>query len=46
MVERQLSHWERNKVRNAYNRFEYIEERTEMMQIYADYLDKLKRTKS
>ncbi|MDY3213386.1 site-specific integrase, partial [Pyramidobacter sp.] len=46
VIERQLSHKERDKVRNAYNRFEYIEERTAMMQTYADYLDKLKRTKS
>lgn len=42
VVERQLSHWERNKVRAAYNRFEYIEERSAMMQWYADYLDALR----
>ena len=42
VVEKQLAHQERNKVRGAYNRAEYLEERTEMMQWYADYLDKLK----
>ena len=42
VIERQLSHKERDKVRNAYNRFEYIEERTAMMQWYADYLDALR----
>jgi integrase len=42
VVEKQLAHQERNKVRGAYNHAEYLEERTEMMQWYADYLDKLK----
>lgn len=43
VIERQLAHAERNKVRAAYNRAQYIEERTKMMQAWADYLDKLKR---
>lgn len=30
-IERQLSHGERNKVRAAYNRAEYLKERREMM---------------
>ena len=42
VIERQLAHIDGNKVRSAYNRSEYIEERTSMMQSYADYLDTLK----
>lgn len=41
-IERQLSHKERNKIRAAYNRAEYLDERTRMMQAWADYLDQLK----
>ena len=41
-IERQLGHSLEDEVRAAYNREEYIEERTEMMQWYADYLDELK----
>lgn len=40
-IERQLAHVERNKVRGAYNRAEYIIERRKMMQDWADYLDRL-----
>ncbi len=43
VIERQLAHAERNKVRAAYNRAEYLPERREMMQHWADYLDGLKR---
>ena len=39
VIERQLAHAERNKVRAAYNRAEYMPERREMMQFWADYLD-------
>jgi integrase len=42
VVERQLAHTERNKVRAAYNRAEYLTERRVMMQRWADHLDKLK----
>ncbi len=42
-IERQLAHIERNKVRAAYHRAEYLEERTKMMQWWADYLDGLKK---
>jgi integrase len=38
-IERQLAHVERNKVRGAYNRAEYIVTRREMMQWWADFLD-------
>lgn len=39
VVERQLAHCERNEVRGAYNRAEYLPERRQMMQHWADYLD-------
>ena len=39
VIERQLAHAERNEVRSAYNRAEYLAERSEMMQAWADYLD-------
>lgn len=39
VVERQLAHCERNEVRGAYNRAEYLAERRQMMQHWADYLD-------
>lgn len=42
VIERQLAHAERNKVRAAYNRAQYLDERTRMMQAWADYLDGLR----
>ncbi len=42
VIERQLAHAERNKVRAAYNRAQYIAEREKMMQAWADYLDALR----
>ena len=42
VIERQLAHAERNKVRAAYNRAQYMAERRTMMQAWADYLDALK----
>ena len=42
VIERQLAHGDRNKIRAAYNRSQYLAERTEMMQWYSDYLDGLK----
>jgi len=41
-VERQLSHCERNNIRRAYNHAQYLPERKEMMQWWADHLDGLK----
>jgi len=38
-IERQLAHGERDSVRAAYNFAEYMEERRNMMQEWADYLD-------
>ena len=42
VIELQLAHIERNKVRAAYNRAQRIEERRKMMQAWANYLDALK----
>lgn len=39
VIERQLAHAERNKVRAAYHRAEYLDERRKMMQWWADFLD-------
>lgn len=39
VIERQLAHAERNKVRAAYHRSEYLDDRRKMMQAWADYLD-------
>jgi len=43
VIERQLAHAERNKVRAVYNRAQYMDERRKMMQAWADYLDMLRR---
>ena len=40
-IERQLAHVETNKVRSAYSQADYFNERVEMMQVWADYLDSL-----
>ena len=39
VIERQLAHGERNAVRAAYHRSQYLEERKTMMQAWADFLD-------
>src|SRR4029077_17964907 len=39
VIERQLGHQEKNAVRAAYNRAEYLNERRVMMTHWADYLD-------
>jgi hypothetical protein len=41
VIARQLAHAERDEVRGAYNRAEYLAERRQMMQAWADYLDGL-----
>jgi integrase len=41
VIERQLAHTERNAVRAAYNRAEYLPERRKMMQDWADFVEKL-----
>ena len=40
VVDRQLAHVEKSKVMAAYNRAEYLDERTEMMQSWADLMTK------
>lgn len=41
VIERQLAHAESNKVKAAYNQAQYLKERAEMMQDYADRIDSL-----
>ena len=41
-IERQLAHKDPNTTRTAYNHAEYLEQRAEMVQAWADYLDGLK----
>lgn len=43
VIERQLAHCERNAVRGAYNRAEYLPERKRMMQAWADFLEQTQR---
>jgi integrase len=42
VVERQLAHGDRNKIRASYNFAQHLPERRRMMQAWADYLDGLK----
>jgi integrase len=42
VIELQLAHVERNKVRAAYNKAQRLPERRKMMQEWADYLDELR----
>ncbi|MBN1654692.1 MAG: tyrosine-type recombinase/integrase [Deltaproteobacteria bacterium] len=42
VIEKQLAHAERNPVRSAYLRAEFLDERRAMMQAWSDYLDTLK----
>ena len=39
VIERQLAHGERDRVRAAYNYAQYLPERREMMRWWADFLD-------
>ena len=41
-IERQLAHDERNRIRAAYNAAQYLQQRREMMQWWADRLDALR----
>ncbi len=45
VIERQLAHNERNSVRAAYNHAQYLPERREMMQWWADFLDQMAKKK-
>ncbi|KFN39009.1 MAG: hypothetical protein JU82_09085 [Sulfuricurvum sp. MLSB] len=44
VIERQLAHQERNKIKDAYNHAEYLNERRILMQWWSDYLDGLKNS--
>ncbi len=41
LIEKQLAHSDKNKIRAVYNHAEYMPERRKMMQAWADYLDML-----
>lgn len=43
MIEAQLAHGDRDQVRAAYNRADYMEYRTAMMQFWADTLDRMEQ---
>ncbi|WP_342588009.1 tyrosine-type recombinase/integrase [Pseudorhodoplanes sinuspersici] len=45
-IERQLAHVERNEVRRAYNAAEWLQDRRDMMQWWADYLDRFAMTET
>lgn len=42
LIEKQLAHEDRNQVRGTYNKAQYLPERREMLQSWADYLDALR----
>lgn len=46
VIELQLAHAERNKVRAAYNKAQRLAERRKMMQVWSDYLDGLRAVSS
>ena len=46
VIERQLAHAERNKVRASYNHAQYLPERREMMQWWGNYLDQTENNKA
>jgi integrase len=45
VIERQLAHSDKNEIRAAYNRAEYMPERHTMMIWWADYLDRAENGK-
>lgn len=46
VIERQLAHVEKNKIRGAYNHAEYLDERRNMMQWWGDFIEKLSGSKT
>ncbi|MFT9454136.1 tyrosine-type recombinase/integrase [Komagataeibacter saccharivorans] len=44
VIEAALGHQDQNKIRRTYNRASYWQERTELMQAWADRIDQMKRT--
>ena len=45
VIERLLSHQEKNKVRDSYNRAEYLPQRRKLLQWLGDYLVKIEETR-
>ncbi len=45
VIEAQLAHTVRDSLGRAYNRTEFVEQRREMLQTWADYLDQLRSGK-
>jgi integrase len=45
VIEKQLAHQDRNKVRASYNHAEYLDERRDMMQAWADMVDRMTGSK-
>lgn len=45
VIDRQLAHAPKSMVQRAYDRAQFLDERTVMMQEYADYLDKVSKSK-
>ncbi|MDS0790419.1 tyrosine-type recombinase/integrase [Proteus vulgaris] len=41
LIERQLAHVDKSTIRGVYNHAEYLDKRREMMQWFADYIDKI-----
>lgn len=46
IIEAQLAHQDRNKVRRIYNRADYWDERVRMMQWWADEIDRLRHVRT
>ena len=42
-IEKQLSHTDKNSIRDTYNHADYLDQRRAMLQAWADWLDELKR---
>lgn len=43
LIERQLAHVDRNVIRGIYNHAEYLDQRKNMMQWFADYIDEISK---
>lgn len=43
LIEKQLAHGDSNKIRAVYNKAQYLSERAEMLQSWADYIDAIKQ---
>lgn len=43
LIERQLAHVDRNAIRGIYNHAEYLDQRRNMMQWFADYIDEISK---